>query len=345
MRAALAETIKSLREQGFLKTQRREKAVCWRERDYLDGEVTAGVVILPTSGCAWGLAGGCAMCGYVYDSTGISQEALYTQFTDALERLGDVEYLKIFNSGSFFDYRELEASLIDRLFAVINEKEVKRVQVESRPEFLGKDALDRAKASLDAELEVGIGLETSSDYIRETCVNKGFTLGDFRKALRTCKSCDVNVKAYLLVKPPFLSEREAIEDAITSAVDAVKLGASRISFNPTAVHRYTFVEYLWKRREYSPPWLWSLAEILRRTREKIKAPLLCHPTGAGKIRGPHNCGRCDGEVYKAIVDFSATQEDEHLERLRELSCECRDAWRAQLELEQFAQGSFRDLRR
>lgn len=345
MKGALAETIKSLRGQGFLKTQGREKVVYWRERDYLDGEVRAGVVILPTRGCAWGLAGGCSMCGYVYDSAGIAQEDVYNQFTDALERLGDIEYLKVFNSGSFFDYRELDATTIERLFAAVNKKEVKRVQVESRPEFLTKEALDRAKEALKAELEVGIGLETSSDYIREHCINKGFTLSDFKRAAKLCRTSGVDVKAYLLVKPPFLSEREAVEDALTSAIDAVKLGASRISFNPTAVHRYTFVEYLWKRREYSPPWLWSLVEILRRSREKIRAPLLCHPTGAGKIRGPHNCGKCDSEVYKAIVDFSATQDDEHLEKLRELSCECMEVWRAQLELEQFAQGGFRDLRR
>ncbi len=341
----LIETIKSLREQGFLKTQGREKVVYWRERDYLDGEVGAGVVILPTRGCVWGLAGGCAMCGYVYDSADIPQKALYNQFTDALEKLGEVEYLKIFNSGSFFDYRELKASMIERLFAAINKKAVKRVQVESRPEFLRKDTLDMAKGALKAELEVGIGLETSSDYIRESCINKGFTLDDFKKVAKLCRASGVGVKAYLLVKPPFLSERGAVEDAVTSAIDAIKLGASRVSFNPAAVHRYTFVEYLWKRREYSPPWLWSLVEILSRCREKISAPLLCHPTGAGKVRGAHNCGKCDSEVYKAIVDFSATQKDEHLERLLELSCGCREVWRAQFDLEQFAQGSFKDLRR
>lgn len=345
MRDALAETIKSLREKGFIKTKGREKVVYWQERDYLDGEVRAGVVILPTRGCAWGLSGGCAMCGYVYDSAIVSQDALFTQFDDALKQLGDIEYLKVFNSGSFFDYRELGAQMIDKLFAAVNEKGVRRVQVESRPEFLRREALGRAVEALQPELEVGIGLETSSDYVREHCVNKGFTLMDFRRAVKTCRNLGVGVKAYLLVKPPFLSEKEAIEDAVSSAFEASNLGASRISFNPLAVHRHTLVEYLWKRGEYSPPWLWSLVEILNKCRRKIKTPLLCHPTGAGKVQGPHNCGRCDSAVIKGITDFSATQEAEHLEEALASSCECRDVWKTQIELEPLAQGSFSDLRR
>lgn len=344
MKEALAEEIKSIRRKGLLK--RKSKGVAyWRERDYLGEEVTAGVVILSTRGCSWGLTGGCAMCGYVYASSRAAQVEVYRQFKEALNELEDIEYLKIFNSGSFFDPRELETSTIARIFAEINRREgIKRVQVESRPEFLGRETLREAKKALRAELEVGIGLESSSDYIRENCIHKGFTLSDFKKALSNCKAASVEVKAYLLVKPPFLTEKEAVEDAVSSARDAYGLGASRISFNPTTVHRNTFVECLWKRREYSPPWLWSLVEVLEKCRKKIKTPLLCHSTGAGKMRGPHNCGKCDREVHKAIIDFSATQEKEHMDKLMELDCRCKEVWRAQLKLEQFAQGSLMDLR-
>jgi hypothetical protein len=337
----IVQEIERIRRRGLSRRRSRAGAAYWQEKDYLGGEVAAGVIILPTRGCSWGLAGGCAMCGYVYDSAVVAQAEVYRQFKEALSSLGDIEYLKIFNSGSFFDRGELEGSTIARMFAEINRKAgIKRVQVEARPEFIKREALEEAGKFLKAELEVGIGLESSSDYIRENCINKGFSIKEFKRALKSCRQAKVKVKAYILVKPPFLTEREAIEDAVASARDARRFGASRISFNPTAVHKDTLVEYLWRRREYSPPWLWSLVEILRRGREKIKAPLLCHPSGAGKARGAHNCGRCDSEVYKGIIDFSATQDIEHLDRLAELRCRCRESWRAQLELEQHAQGSF-----
>jgi|TARA_B100000315_G_scaffold257093_1_gene304775 hypothetical protein len=344
LRRVLAETIKSIREKGLIKTESKKKVISWLERDYLDSEVKAGVVILPTRGCSWGLAGGCTMCGYVYESSDISHKEIYNQFRDALEKLGDIDYLKIFNSGSFFDHRELDPIMIEKMFNLINQKDIQRVQVESRPEFLNKTSISKAKDSLLPELEVGIGLETSNDYIRSNCINKGSTLQDFTIAVNLCNLYDVFVKAYLLIKPPFLNEKESIEDALTSANDAINIGSSRVSFNPTSVHRYTFVEYLWNRHEYSPPWLWSLVEILLRCRNNTAVPILCHPTRAGKIRGPHNCGKCDNRIYNGLVNFSATQDSTYLEDLTKINCGCKEVWKSQLKMEQFSQGYFQDIR-
>lgn len=344
---ALTEEIRRIRRKGLERKRKTPKTIWWRERDYLDSEVKAGVVILPTRGCAWGLASGCTMCGYVYDSFKTPPEQLLKDFAEALDELGDVEYLKIFNSGSFFDQGELDRETTFRIFDVINQRPwIKRVQVEARPEYLDKPALKVASENLSPQLEVGIGFETVSDYIRERCINKGTTLQDLKRAFHACISLGVEVKAYVLVKPPFLTEREGIEDAVRSGYAAFKLGASRISLNPIAVHRDTLVEELWKRREYSPSWLWSLVAIMQRLRGKINAPLLCHPTGAGRARGAHNCGKCDAKVYKAIVDFSATQKDAFLKKILDTGCRCRKLWKTQLILEGFAQGSFpKDLRR
>ncbi len=327
----LNEAVQKIRKAGFAKFKGRREAAFWKERDFLGREVSAGVVILPTLGCRWGRSSGCTMCGYVYDSWNNSQEEILHQFKAALKSLGNIEYLKIFNSGSFFDPAEISQDTAKKIFSEINKLETRQVQVESRPEFITEYAL-AAKDELNAELEVGVGLETTSDYIRENCINKNFALGDFKIALKTCRDSGVKVKAYLLVKPPFLSEKEAISDAVNSAVEAYKLGVSRISFNPLNVQKATLAEYLWRKGEYSPPWLWSIVEILEKTRRKVKIPVLSHPTAAGKQRGAHNCGECDSKVYHGIINFSATQKGEHLESL---NCNCRKKWRAQLELEQF----------
>lgn len=329
---ALNELVQKIRKAGLAKFKGRSGATFWKEKDFLGKVVNAGVVILPTLGCRWGRSSGCTMCGYVYDSYGSSQEEILRQFKAALKSLDGIEYLKIFNSGSFFDSAEITQDTTRKIFSEINaQSEIAQVQVESRPEFITEDAL-AAKDELQAILEVGIGLETTSDYIRENCINKNFTLEDFKKALKICRSSGVKVKAYLLVKPPFLSEKEAVEDAVTSAVDAYRLGVDRISFNPVNIQKATLVEYLWKKGEYNPPWLWSVVEILKSVKKKVKIPVLSHPTAAGKRRGAHNCGKCDREVYCGILDFSATQRSEYL---KNLSCECMEKWRVQVELEQF----------
>ncbi len=338
---ALDDAIGQIRRKAIKRYGGRGRLVYWREGDYLKGEgkVEAGVVILPTRGCRWGLRSGCAMCGYVNDSASSppAEEQLLHNLDTALAALGGVRYLKIFNSGSFFDTLEISREAAAGLLSRLNGRGIERVQVESRPEFITEDVLAAAKDALDAQLEVGLGVETTSDAIRRDCVNKNATTQDFQRAIEACVDSGVLVKGYLLLKPPFLTEDEAVGDTLKSAEELVEMGASRISINPLNVQSGTLVEYLWKRKEYRPPWLWSVIEVLRKASETLRVPVISHPTAAGTRRGAHNCGECDAEVKKAIIDFSVTQDRA---KLVDVPCDCIDVWRHELRLEQFAQGVF-----
>ncbi len=330
--AALNRTIGELRTRGLRKRRSKSKVRYWKEEDYLDGPAKAGVVLIPTRGCSWGLRSGCAMCGYVYDSGPQCDEgALLKEFEDAAGTLKGVEYIKIFNSGSFFDAAELSPSARSSILRAADALGPKRIQVESRPEFIAKAVLEECKGIIGAELEVALGLETSNDAIRRDCINKNATFADYTKAIKTCVDIGALPKAYVLLKPPFLTEKEAVEDAIKSSVDAVKAGASRISINPVNVQGWTLVEHLWRKSEYRPPWLWSVVKVLKETKASVDVPVISHPTAAGKIRGPHNCGACDAMVAKAIRDFSTSQD---LDVLSDLECGCIDAWKEHLHLEQ-----------
>ena len=83
--------------------------------------------------------------------------------------------------------------------------------------------------------ELAFGLETSSDRIRRDSINKGFTFEDFIRAAETARKNGATVKAYLMLKPLFLSERQAIEDIVRSIDDAA-LYADTISINLCNVH-------------------------------------------------------------------------------------------------------------
>jgi len=333
MNDKLNEVMKHIRKAGLEKYKGRRRAVFWKEKDFIDEPVDAGVVILPTRGCRWGLASGCTMCGYVYDSANLTQEEILNQFNYALQNLGNVQYLKIFNSGSFFDPVELSNETRSKIFQNINGVDaIRMLQVESRPEFLSREILEKAKNELNSKLEIGLGLETTSDYIRENCINKNAALEDFRSAIYACKSLHIYVKAYILIKPPFLTEQEGVQDAVNSAIDAYKLGASKISFNPMNIQKGTLAEHLYTHGEYRAPWLWSVVEILKEVKKNVSTPVISHPTAAGKERGAHNCGECDNEVYAGIMNFSATQ---NLSFIENLTCTCKERWSDVLKLERF----------
>ena len=91
---------------------------------------------------------------------------------------------------------------------------------------------------------------------------------------------------------------------------------------------------MWTRAEYRPPWLWSVAEVLRRCRD-VKAHVKSHPTAGGMRRGAHNCGACDRSFVSAIEDVSLGLGD----RLDDLACTCEAEWRDLLELEGLMQTS------
>jgi radical SAM enzyme (TIGR01210 family) len=329
---ALNETVKSIRQKNLRKATIRDTANRWKEKDLLDGRVVdAGVVILPTKGCRWGRVSGCTMCGYVYEAGALDDEGILKIFKDALVDLGEPPYLKIFTSGSFFDEQEVSNQLRNSIIDVINEKRIKQLQVESRPGFLSKEGLSQVGENLNSKLEVGIGLETSNDLIRENCINKGFSFEDYRKAVKLCNSQGVFVKTYLLLKPPFILEREAIKDTIKSAFDSAKAGAAKVSINPMNIQKGTLVELLWKRREYRTPWLWSLVEVLKEVaKADLGIPVLSHPSGGGSRRGVHNCGKCNSEVLQAIREFSITQDRGVF---GPLDCSCKRHWEDYLLLE------------
>ncbi len=166
-----------------------------------------------------------------------------------------------------------------------------------------------------------MGLETTNDAIREKSIDKGFTYADFLQAASTAHRAGAGVKAYLMMKPPFLTEAEARDDMLRS-IEEVSSVADMISMNLCTVQSRTDVERLWKQNAYRPPYLWSVLDVL------IRSPVhvLCDPVGGGQMRGPHNCGACDRPIVKGIGEYSLTGDKELLRVLAEEDCSCKQEW-------------------
>jgi hypothetical protein len=302
----------------------------WVTKERLDGDVIDCLtIILRTKGCYWARKSGCLMCGYINDADErVGLRELVEQLDHSLEKHQNFEAVKIFTSGSFFDKREIPEEFRHYVYKKI--AKVKKFTVETRPEFLNsRIALEFSSHNFVAE--VGIGLETANDFIREYCINKGFTFEQFKKAAEILKKNGIQVKVYLLLKPPFLSEGEAIKDVIKSAED-VRKWVDVVSLNLTNVPSNTYIEKLWHKGLYRPPWLWSAVEALKRIKQ-LGIDVISDPVAAGKRRSVHNCGRCDASVASAIRRFSLTQNPMEFEDLR---CDCINLWRKIVELEEFA---------
>jgi radical SAM enzyme (TIGR01210 family) len=322
----------------------RQPVRCWSEKDVLNGKIVdAYVIILRTQGCSWARASGCSMCGYFNDSmlAPVSEQDLQDQFSYAMKTYKGEPLVKLFTSGSFLDPQEIPP-VIQRLILTTLADHAVKVSVESRPQYITEQRLSRIqKSMMSTSFEIGIGLETSNEIVREYAINKGFTFDHYKKAVRLLKKHKMLVKTYVLLKPPFLTERDALEDCLRTAQDVAPF-TDMISLNPTNVQRHTVVEYLWKRDQYRPPWLWSVVEFLKQSKNFTDVHVKCDPVGGGSARGAHNCGSCDRKILSAIEQFSLTQKST---ALKNLTCSCHKKWRDQLDFEHFSFGSIPDFGR
>ncbi len=297
----------------------------WKEDDVIDGErVDAFVVILRTTGCWWSWQKGCLMCGYnSASSRQVTPQHLLSQLAQASQRYKGEKMVKIYTSGSFLDPREVPLDIRAEVFSIF--KGARRILVESRPEFITEENLQ----DIDRRAAVAIGLESANEEILKRCVRKGFTVKDYTVAANFLRDARLPLRTYLLLKPPYLTERAAVEDTIASIAYAAPLSES-VSINPVNVQRDTVVDVLWKKGSYRPPWAWSLVEVLRMGRRMTDTRLLSSPSGGGTVRGVHNCDHCDRKILDAVQRFSFSQDLEHLEVPE---CGCRRHWSALMDLQ------------
>jgi len=278
------------------------------------------------------------MCGYWHESADVTSADILAQVEHSLRNSPDDDFiLKIFTSGSFLDEREIASETRKEIAAMVKKRKIKKLIIETRPEFISAEKIEDLKAV--EHLEVAIGLETADDFIRSKYINKGFSFDDYKTAAEIVNECGASVKTYLLLKPPFISEKRAIEDVVKSAA-LVSPYSSTISLNLCNVQKYTRLEDLWKRKYYRPPWLWSAVEAIKEIKKRdANVVVMSDPVGAGHIRGPHNCGKCDADIKEAIKKFNITQDLGVLERLEEIDCECKEVWHALLKFDDFLFGS------
>ncbi len=306
-------------------TDRRRPAAMWRGDEFLDGRPERFLaVVLTTPGCRVAAAGGCSYCGYYNDTAlAVTEEDLRAQWDMAGKAHQGEAVVKVYTSGSFFDAGEVPATARRFLLEGLRDLGSKRVVLESLPAYLTDDAL-REAASILPHLEIAIGLESASPAVLHRSMNKGYVLDGFLRRAPAVRAAGLGLRAYLMLRPAFLTERESLEDVAASAEVAGRW-ATTVSINATNIQAHTLVEDLFRRGLFRPPWLWTALEAVARVRSAVPAGtnVVCSPTAAGTRRGAHNCGICDHRVHEALRAFSANQDP----RLLDVApCACREEW-------------------
>jgi radical SAM enzyme (TIGR01210 family) len=183
--------------------------------------------------------------------------AIPTQIEWALEQMPDVKHVKLYNSGSFFDDRAIPPDDYEKIASLLRGFET--VIVESHPKFIGDNCLN-FKNMLKPELHVALGLETiHQDVLLK--LNKQMTLEDFSHSVRFLTQNGIRSRAFVLLRPPFMSEKEGIYWAKKSIVYAFNAGVECCTIIPVRAGNGA-MELLKERGDFCLPDIQSLETVL-----------------------------------------------------------------------------------
>lgn len=201
----------------------------------------------------------CLMCDLWKNTTDetVPEGAVPAQIDYALERLPDAQHVKLYNSGNFFDRKAFPPS--DRPAIAERVRDFDTVIVENHPK-LCRDVCVEFRDRLDGRLEIALGLETAHPTVLDR-LNKRMTREDFRRAVGFLRENDIDVRTFLLLRPPFLSEEEGVEWALRSIEFAFDAGVQCASVVPTRSGN-GIMQHLERNGHFEPPSMASIETVL-----------------------------------------------------------------------------------
>ncbi len=304
------------------------------------------MVVLRSGGCTYSKTnGGCAMCSFERHSVPDWQgekadEHLMSQLRGVLSDRQPVreQQLDLLTPGSFLDENEIPVRFRCRAFQYLSDfPTIRRVLVDSRIEYIDACDLGSVRHELreDQMLEIGVGVESGDDSIRNGILKKGLSWRELKKAVQQLASHGLGFVAYLLVGACSLTEREAFLDAISSARRVADLAAEvglksnqwRIAFEPVFVSPGTPLADQWRAGRYKPVNLWTVVSVLRKTKHLAGIFVGLSDEGLASKEGkPRGCDDCTDRVREAIEEFNGANDLSVFEGIECSNCLSSRSW-------------------
>ncbi|NOT01063.1 MAG: radical SAM protein [Phycisphaerales bacterium] len=228
----------------------------------------------------------CLMCDLWKNTTDhpVPAGAVPTQIRWALDRLPPARHIKLYNSGNFFDPHAIPPDDYPAIADLVAGFET--VVVESHPRMIGRRCWDFSDL-LNGRLQVAIGLETAQPDVLAR-LNKRMSLVDFESAVASLNRRGINVRAFILVRPPFMTDDEGLEWAVRSMQFAFDAGVECCVLIPTRGGNGA-MESLAATGQFAPPSLNTLESALDRGLQLHRGRVFADLWDIEKLTACHRC--------------------------------------------------------
>ena len=202
----------------------------------------------------------CLMCDLWRHTTDepVPVGAIPAQIDHALERLPPARHVKLYNSGNFFDVKAIPPADHEPIARRVSRFET--VIVENHPKLTGENVVRFRDLLGGSRLEVAMGLETVHPEVLPA-LNKRMSLDDFERAARFLTGHGIAVRAFILLRPPFLTEQEGVEWALRSIAWAFDVGVSCCALIPARAGNGV-MDRLERDGRFRPPSMRSIETVL-----------------------------------------------------------------------------------
>lgn len=200
------------------------------------------IIYLNSGKCAWGK---CLFCGW--GPREYRKKSLHElkKMIDGVFLRGGFDRLKVFNSGSFLDERQIPRAFRSYLVRKCEQTGVRELVIETRGEYLTKEFVEDMKSD-KVKVTIGYGLEVADDEMLKK-LKKGATVKDFLEASEFLHKNGFGMRAYVLVNAPYTT-RESLRKTMKTALEH----ADSICLLNWFPHGYSKAFELWLEGKWKP---------------------------------------------------------------------------------------------
>ncbi len=254
----------------------------------------------------------CLMCDLWKNTTNtpVPPGAIPRQIEWALEQLPVARHIKLYNSANFFDPGAIPPADYPLIADLV--KSFDTVIVENHPLLTGDRCLDFA-GMIRPQLQVAMGLETIHPDVWPK-LNKKMSPDDFKRTAAFLKKNGIVSRAFILLRPPFLSETEGITWAKKSISFAFESGSEYCIVIPTRAGNGA-MDHLQQEGQFCSPELSSLEEVHEFGIRLDRGIVLADTWDLNLFS---SCVRCFEARKKRMDEVNLTQR-----ALPSISCSCR----------------------
>lgn len=273
------------------------------------------------------------MCNYGFPQK-VQPNAMVDAVRRGLEELPELPRTLWVSAFNVFDDPEVPPSARRKIFAMLAIPGVRRIICESYADSITEEKVRECVKLLrpDQEFCIQIGIESTNEFVREICINKGLAWRNALDALAAIHAAGAKCFANLLIGAPFLNAHDSVIDAVSSVRTSLNAGFDFVTLFPNHVKKFTIVDWLFQRGQYRPVSLWAIIDILGQLNEQEKEAV--YYSWLTKVSHP---GDCDGlsptgdatlgaELVRRLIDFQVTRDHSDLAAVSALSTSSRDEW-------------------